>query len=184
MPETSPITLFTPAPLMRAEPAPSVRDAMSRVAPGRPVSIEVRPEGVRFQAHKRGDEVRVFDASGGDATDALPAVAEAIRTAEAGTLVVDGYAVGEGAVPSFTDVLVIDAPVVTRPLSERTAALAERVPVAHMNQATVTDQPVIAEAFAAHVRAQGHRAVVVKALDARYDPEVLTWAEVVLGPIA
>ena len=148
------------------------------------MSIEVRPDGVRFQAHKRGDEVRVFDASGEDATGALPAVAEAVRTAEAGTLVVDGFAVGPDAAPAFTDALVIEVPVASRPLSERTAALAELVPVAHMNQATVTDQPVIAEAFAEHVRAQGHPAVVVKARDSRYDPEVLAWAEVVFDRIA
>lgn len=179
MPKTPPMTLFTPTPMMRAEPAPSVRAAMGRVAPGRGVSIGVRPDGVRFQAHKRADEVRVFDATGVEVTDALPAVVEAVRTAHADTLVVDGFAVGPDAAPAFTDALVIDVLVAIQPLSERTAALAERVPVAHMNQATVTDQPVIAEAFAAHVRAQGHPAVVVRALDSRYDPAVAAWAEVV-----
>ncbi|MBK8464090.1 MAG: hypothetical protein IPL36_14070 [Nigerium sp.] len=181
MPQTPPTTLFTPAPLMRAASAPTVRDAMSLVAPGRRVSIAVRPDGVRFQAHKRADEVRVFDAAGADVTDALPAVTEAMRSADADALVVDGFAVGPDAVPSFTDALLIDSLVATRPLSERAAALAERVPVAQMNQATITDQPAIAEAFAAHVRAQGHPAVVVKALDSPYDPAVSAWAEVVFS---
>ena len=67
------------------------------------------------------------------------------------------------------------------PGSSARPALAERVPVAQMNQATITDQPAIAEAFAAHVRAQGHPAVVVKALDSPYDPAVSAWAEVVFS---
>ncbi|MFT3876143.1 MAG: hypothetical protein QM708_06960 [Propioniciclava sp.] len=180
MPETLPITLFTPVPPMRAASVSSVREAMEQVAPGRPVSIEVLPDGVRIQAHKRGDEVRVFDASGTDVTDAMPAVVSAITSADAEALVVEGFAVGENATPAFTDALLLDAPLLTRPLSERTSALAELMPVAQMNQATITDQPVIADAFASHVRAQGHPAVVVKSLDSRYQPGTTdAWAEVV-----
>lgn len=181
MPDASSLTLFTPVPFMVAAPAPSVREAIDRVAPDGPASIEARPAGVRFQAHKRGDEVRVF-AESGEVTDAMAAVVAAVQGADAEALIVEGVAVGPDAAPFFTDALLIDAPLLTRPLTERTSALAERMPVKQMNQATITGQPAIADAFAAHVREQGHPAVIVKALDSHYEPgPTSAWAEVTLS---
>ena len=181
------VRVFTPVQPMLAASAPSVAEALEKASPGRPVAIEAKLDGIRIQAHKRGDEVRLYTRSLDDVTDRLPEVAAAVRTIDAETLIADGEALAfdeagqprlfqdsvsgaaGGLVPSFFDALLIDdEPLVDLPLAERIERLAERAPVALMVQRTVATAPALAEAFAAHVLAQGHEGVVVKDLAAPY----------------
>ncbi len=182
------VTVFTPVLPMLAASAPSVAEALDKAAPGRPAAIEAKLDGIRIQAHKAGDEVRLYTRSLDDVTARLPEVVDAVRTIDADTLIADGEALAldadgrprlfqdtasgaaGGLTPYFFDALLLDGePLLDLPLAERARRLAEVVPVRHMVQRTVTDQPAVAEAFATHVLAQGHEGVVVKDVDAPYE---------------
>jgi DNA ligase-1 len=72
--------------------------------------------------------------------------------------------------PYFFDVLHLDgADLLEAPLSERVAALEALVPVEHLTERVVTDDPEEAETFVARVLAAGHEGVVVKDPTAPYD---------------
>ncbi len=184
----STVQVFTPVLPMLAASAPSVAEALGKAAPGRPVAIEAKLDGIRIQAHKRGDEVRLYTRSLDEVTERFPTVVEAVRAVDAETLIVDGEALaldGEGRprlfqdtasgaagalVPFFFDALLIDdEPLIDLPLAERVERLGERAPVASMVQRTVTNSPAVAEAFTQHVLEQGQEGVVVKDLAAPYD---------------
>ena len=182
------VRVFTPVLPMLAASAPTVADALEKAAPGRPVAVEAKLDGIRIQAHKRGDEVRLYTRSLDEVTERFPAVADVVRAIDADTLIADGEALAldaqgrprlfqdtasgaaGGLTPYFFDALLLDdEPLLDLPLSERLARLAERVPARHMVQRTVTDQRAVAQAFTDHVLAQGHEGVVVKDVDAPYD---------------
>ena len=182
------VQVFTPVLPMLAASAPTVTDALDKAAPGRPVAVEAKLDGIRLQVHKRGDEVRLYSRSLDDVTTRFPEIVEVVRSIDADTLVADGEALAldregrprlfqdtasgaaGGLTPTFFDALLLDGePLLDLPLTERIARLAERVPVRHMIQRTVTDRAAVAEAFTEHVLAQGHEGVVVKDLDAPYE---------------
>ncbi|MFP5416816.1 MAG: ATP-dependent DNA ligase [Actinomycetes bacterium] len=185
------LTVFTPVLPMLAASAGSVAEALAKT-PGREVAIEAKLDGIRIQAHRHGDRVRLYTRSLDDVTERLPEVVEAVRRIDAATLVVDGEVLtidahgrprpfqetaartasvaGAKVTPFFFDALLLDAEeLLDRPLAERAAALAARVPAAHLVQRVVTADPAAAESFAAQVLAQGHEGVVVKDQDAPYD---------------
>jgi DNA ligase-1 len=182
------VRVFTPVQPMLAASAPSVAEALDKAGPGRPVAIEAKLDGIRIQAHKRGDEVRLYTRSLDEVTDRLPEVVEAVRRIDAETLIVDGEALAldasgrprlfqdtasgaaGGLVPFFFDVLLIDdEPLLDLPLVDRIDRLGEVAPVELMVQRTITPFPQVAEAFTEHVLAQGQEGVVVKSLDAPYE---------------
>ena len=182
------VQVFTPVLPMLAASAPTVAEALAKAAPGRPVAVEAKLDGIRIQAHKHGDEVRLYTRSLDDVTARFPELVEVVRGIDADTLIADGEALAldeggrprlfqdtasgaaGGLTPTFFDALLLDGePLLDLPLAERVGRLAERVAVRHMIQRTVTDQPARAEAFAQHVLAQGHEGVVVKDVDAPYD---------------
>lgn len=182
------VTVFTPVQPMLAASAPSVADAMGAAPHGRAVAVEAKLDGIRIQAHKRGDEVRLYTRSLDEVTNRFPSIVDAVRSIEADTLIVDGEALAldesgrprlfqdtaSGAagelVPFFFDALLIDGePLIDLPLIQRIERLGEVAPVKHMVQRTTTPFPAVAEAFAAHVLAQGHEGVVVKDLAAPYE---------------
>lgn len=77
---------------MLAASAPDVAGALAQVSEGGPVAVERKLDGIRLQAHKSGDEVRLFTRSLDEITDRLPEVVEVVRRMPAATAVVDAEA--------------------------------------------------------------------------------------------
>ena len=186
------LRVFTPVLPMLAASAPTVGDALQKVAPGRDVAVEAKLDGIRIQAHRCGDDVRLYSRSLDEITHRLPEVVDMVRGIDARSLIVDGevLAIGPDGRPRpfqetaartasvagarvtafLFDVLLLDDDIVMdRPLRERVAALTSRVPEENLVRRVVTDDADTAEAFAAEVLEQGHEGVVVKDPAALYD---------------
>jgi len=78
---------------MLASPAADVADALGGIG-GAPASVEFKLDGARLQAHRRGEEVRLYTRNLNDVTDRLPAVVAAVRSFRGGDLVLDGEVLG------------------------------------------------------------------------------------------
>lgn len=179
---------------MLAASAKTIPEALAKADPsGAAVSVEAKLDGVRLQAHKRGDAVRLFTRSLDDITERLPEVAELVRALPADTLVLDGEVLAldsagrprpfqetssramSDAGPTrlsafFFDLLQRDEHLlIDRPLATRQEALASLVPPAGLVDRLVTADPDAAEGFLADVLAAGHEGVVVKNLGASYE---------------
>ena len=156
-------------------------------------SVEWKLDGARIQAHRRGDEVRLFTRNLNDVTARLPAVVAVMRALDAEAAVLDGEVLGvsddgpdafqetmssfgrRSGPPGpatlgvwFFDCLHVDGDdLLDRPLLERCAALARlgapRVP------ALVTEDVAAATAFQAEALAAGHEGVMVKAAESVYE---------------
>jgi DNA ligase 1 len=178
---------------MLASTAPDLAAAITRAggAPGIPVAVDTKLDGIRIQVHRRGDEIVIATRSLDDITARLPEVVEVVRGLPADDLVLDGEAIalddagrprpfqetasrtamgsGVAVTPYFFDVLHVDG----RDLldvsgAERLAALDALVPEDHRVPRLVTDDPAAAEAFAQDALARGHEGVVVKSLAIGY----------------
>ena len=77
---------------MLAAPGEAVADALP--ASGSPASVEQKLDGARLQAHREGDEVRLFTRNGNDVTARLGAVAELVRSLPCRAVVLDGEVIG------------------------------------------------------------------------------------------
>src|SRR4051794_10693916 len=75
---------------MLASTAGSVAEAMERLGEA---AVEWKLDGIRVQAHKSGDDVRVFSRSLDDVTARVPEVVAAVRALPASALVLDGEAI-------------------------------------------------------------------------------------------
>ncbi|HKH70208.1 MAG TPA: ATP-dependent DNA ligase [Vicinamibacterales bacterium] len=82
------VQLFQPVQPMLAQPAEDMNDALVQL--DNDVSLEWKLDGARIQAHKSGDEVRVFSRNLRDVTAAVPEVVEALRALDARDVIVDG----------------------------------------------------------------------------------------------
>jgi DNA ligase-1 len=82
------VQLFQPVQPMLAQPAEDIDEALVQLH--NDVSLEWKIDGARIQAHKSGDEVRVFSRNLRDVSSAVPEVVEAMRTLEVHDLIVDG----------------------------------------------------------------------------------------------
>jgi DNA ligase 1 len=82
------VQLFQPVQPMLAQPAEDMNDALVQLH--HDVSLEWKLDGARIQAHKSGDEVRVFSRNLRDVTSAVPEVVEAMRALDGRDLIVDG----------------------------------------------------------------------------------------------
>ncbi|HET9840947.1 MAG TPA: ATP-dependent DNA ligase [Nocardioides sp.] len=182
---------------MLASTAPDVAAAIKKAGggPGTAVAVDTKLDGIRIQAHRRGDEVLVATRSLDDITDRLPEVVDVVRSLPAHDLVLDGEAlaldedgrprpfqetasrtaqeIGEGAgvaiTPYFFDVLHVDGrDLLDATGSERLEALDALVPEAYRVPRLVTDDPSAAEAFAQDALSRGHEGVVVKSLSIGY----------------
>ncbi|MBI5089418.1 MAG: ATP-dependent DNA ligase [Actinobacteria bacterium] len=163
-----------------------------------PASVEWKLDGIRVQAHKHGDQVRLFTRGLNEITVALPTVAAAVRALDADDIVLDGesLALSEDGRPRrfqdtmkglsgtdgfFFDVLYLDGrSLIDEPLSERKRLLADALPSGLVMPAVDTDDPDVAEQFATGALAAGHEGVVVKALDSPYQAgrRGATWRKV------
>ena len=82
------VQLFQPVQPMLAQPADDVNEAL--VQWHNDVSLEWKLDGARIQAHKSGEEIRVFSRNLRDVTSAVPEVVDAMRALPARELIVDG----------------------------------------------------------------------------------------------
>lgn len=175
---------------MLASTSPDVAAALADL--GR-CSVECKFDGARIQAHRRGEEVRLYTRNLNDVTARLPGVVAVLRGLDVDSVVLDGEVLGVGdegpeafqetmssfgrrtSSPGravlgvwFFDCLHLDGDdLLDRPLIERSAALdrigAPRVP------SLVTDDVDAATAFQAGALAAGHEGVMVKSASSPYE---------------
>ncbi|MBD2760327.1 ATP-dependent DNA ligase [Yimella sp. cx-573] len=180
---------------MLAGSSPEVESALDDDASW---SAEVKLDGIRIQAHKDGDEVRLFTRSLDDITDRLPEVVEVVRSLPAHQLVLDGEAIAlkpdgspqpfqvTGArtassadpeslrervpvTPLFFDLLHLDGEdLVDTPMAERRDRLEAIVPAVNVVTVQRGVSQEQARAFFDDWVARGHEGVVLKRLDAPY----------------
>jgi DNA ligase 1 len=181
---------------MLAASAPTPTAALERT--GLPALVDHKLDGIRIQVHRDGEEVRIFTRSLDEITGRLPEVVAIVRALPATTLVLDGEvlavqtdgrpekfqviasrtassadvsAVSERTPlrPYFFDLLHVDGrDLLTRPLTERIAAMAALLPASLIVPRAEVATPAAAEAaFAGAVRA-GYEGVVLKALTSEY----------------
>ncbi|MFB3909246.1 MAG: ATP-dependent DNA ligase [Candidatus Eisenbacteria bacterium] len=84
------IELFRPVRPMLAQTAEDVGEAIDRLGEA---AFEYKLDGARVQAHKQGEEVRVYSRRGNEVTPAVPEVVAAVQSLPAGELIVDGEAI-------------------------------------------------------------------------------------------
>ena len=177
---------------MLASSAPTVAEAVAKV--GGPVAVDTKLDGIRIQVHRAGDEVVVATRTLDDITHRLPEVVDLVRSLPADRLVLDGEAlsIGDDGRPRpfqetasrtatrdgsgvrvsayFFDLLHRDGrDLHDEPLSERLAELDALVPEEHRVGRVMTEDPAVAEDFAADVLKAGHEGVVVKSLAAPWE---------------
>lgn len=177
---------------MLAAPAVDVAEALASI--GR-ASVEWKLDGARLQAHKVGDEVRLFTRNLNDVTARLDGVVAAVRALSPRALVLDGEVLGitdegaprrfqdtmgdfgadqpgrgSGLAAFFFDVLHADgADLIDRPWSDRRAVLDTVVPAQMRMPSVVTADLDVAERAAALALEAGHEGVVLKAVDSLYE---------------
>ena len=170
---------------MLAASAKTVAEAMVAL-PGE-VAVEAKLDGIRIQAHRDGEVVRLFTRSLDEVTDRLPDVVAAVAALPVRRAILDGEALSMGAdgrpllfqdtaatdtplTPFFFDLLALDDDeLLDLPAHERNARLAAVVPESARVARLVTADAAEAAGFAERVLAAGHEGVVVKALDAPYE---------------
>ena len=185
------LDVLRPLQPMLAQTAESLEDAIGRVGAA---AIEWKLDGARIQAHRRGEEVRVFTRNLADVTNRVPEVVELIRGLPVNELVLDGEAIAldEGGRPRpfqvtmsrfgsrttravplsavFFDVLHVDGEdLLDRPAVERFSALDALLPEELRVRRLETADAAEAERLLADALEHGHEGVMVKALDAPYE---------------
>ena len=191
------IALFQPLAPMLAQPADDLADAMARIPMA---AVEWKLDGARVQVHKNGDDVRIYTRTGNDVTAVAPEIVSAVRRAGAQALILDGEAIAlkpNGAPYPFQDtmrrfgrMLDIEAMRATMPLSVfffdclrrddrdlvpmpaagRFEAMSTALPAELLIARLVTGEVSAAQTFYDDALERGHEGVMVKALDAPYDP--------------
>jgi DNA ligase-1 len=179
---------------MLASSAPDVAAALAKAAdaPGAPVSVDVKLDGIRIQVHRDGDDVLVATRTLEDITARLPEVVAVARALPSSRFVLDGEALaldeegrprpfqetasrtaqqaGVAVTPYFFDVLHHEgADLLDAPGAERLALLDRLVPAEHRVPRLVTGDPAEAQVFLQDALDSGHEGVVVKSLAASYD---------------
>lgn len=184
------LTVGIPVQPMLAASAADLGAALERVGGGE-LAVEAKLDGIRIQAHKRGDQVLLTTRSLDDITARLPEVVEVVRSLPADRLILDGEAIAlaesgrplpfqdtasrtarsSGAVvtPYFFDLLHHDGrDLLDAPARERGALLDRIVPEDHRVARIIPDSTEVAAEFLRDTLARGHEGVVVKSLTAPY----------------
>ena len=177
----SPLTAVQP---MLAGTSATVTDAIAEIGEA---SVEWKLDGIRVQAHKQGDEVRLFSRGLNDITAGLPGVVEVMRRLPVGSIVLDGEALGvaEDGQPRifqetmsglattsayFFDILHVDGEsLIDDSLRSRRSVLESLVPAAARLPSIITADPDEAEVFAGNAVAVGHEGVMVKSIESIYE---------------
>ena len=173
--------------------------ALSASAAGE-VAVEWKLDGIRVQVHRRGGDVRVFSRTLDDITDRLPEVVELVSELPVHSIVLDGEAIALDAarrplpfqqtaartanrldvrrlrdqIPLsvfFFDLLHLDgADVLDMPARERITALTAVLPPEVFVRRDFVADAGDADGFFSEAVERGHEGIVVKALDAAYEP--------------
>ena len=181
---------------MLAQPAEDVAAALRALGTA---AFEWKLDGARVQAHKAGDQVRVFTRNLNDVSAAVPEIVEAVRALPAAELILDGEAIAlraDGSPQPFQltmrrfgrkldvetlrrslplSVLFFDClrrdgeDLVAQRAERRFGALAEIAPPALVVPRLVTREPAEAERFFVQTLARGHEGVMAKSIDAPYE---------------
>jgi DNA ligase-1 len=181
---------------MLAGSAPNVAAALDKA--GAPAALEWKLDGIRVQAHRADDEVRVFTRALEDITSQVPELVEAVLGLPSGDLVLDGevialrpdgrphpFQVTASRVSSkldvarlrertplsvfFFDALRVDgADLLDLSYDERQGILGRTVPAALLTPRLVTGDVAQAETFFTDVVKAGHEGLVVKSLSSPY----------------
>ena len=184
------LEVLRPLSPMLAATAPDVATALAGLGLS---SVEWKLDGARVQAHRDGDEVRLFTRNLNDVTTRLPGVAAVVAALAVERVVLDGEVIGiddterpdrfqdtmsrfgrhdgagAGLQVAFFDCLHLDGvDLLDRPLAERVEALALAVGGLRV-PSVMTDDPEEAGAFLAQSLAAGHEGVMVKGADSRYE---------------
>jgi DNA ligase-1 len=178
---------------MLAQTATSPADALGRISPA---GVEWKLDGVRIQAHRRGNDVAVFTRTLDDVTARLPEVVAAVLALPVETVVLDGEVIalrGDGRPRPFqvtsSRVAQRQADPAKVPLTTflfdclhcdgedllglggaaRRTILEQTAPANLLVPRVVTGEVSEAEALLADAVRRGHEGVVVKALDVPYE---------------
>jgi DNA ligase-1 len=181
---------------MLASTAPDIAAAMQKMPPGG-VCIDTKLDGIRIQAHKDGDVVRLFTRSLDEITGRLPEVVAVVRACTVDRLILDGEALSldsqgrprpfqetasrtatrldpsaprSAVSPFFFDCLSADdVDLIDLPLTERLRRLDALVPADARVARLVTSDVSAAQTFFTSAVEAGQEGVVVKALASPYD---------------
>jgi DNA ligase-1 len=182
------LRVLTPVQPMLAATSATVAEAVA--ACGR-ASVEWKLDGARVQAHRAGDEVRLFTRNLNDITGRLPGIVEVVRSLPVSSVVLDGEVLwgedrpaafqdtmrrftnqrdgGDGLGVWFFDVLHADgSDLLDEPLEARLDVL-ERVAGPWRIPGTITADPDEAAAVLDDALAAGHEGVVVKGATSPYE---------------
>lgn len=181
---------------MLAKTAGSVASALETFSPA---AIECKIDGARIQAHRLGDEVRVFTRNLADITDRLPEVVGALQGLDVESIVLDGEVVAlrsDGRphpfqvtmsrfgtkvhavevqselplTPFFFDCLHLNGEdLIDLPGTERATAFEDAVPGSLRVAREIVSETGAAESFFRQALEQGHEGVMVKSLTAPYE---------------
>jgi ATP-dependent DNA ligase I len=190
------LEVLRPIQPMLAQTADDLDEALART--GR-AALEWKLDGARIQAHRLGDEVRVFTRNLADVTDRVPEIVESLKALPLEAVVLDGEAIAladdgrpypfQVTMSRFGSKADVDAlrrstplsavffdclhlegeDLIDRPAHERFGSLAGTVPAPMRVRRLEADDPEEAARFLADALAQGHEGVMVKALDAPYE---------------
>jgi len=178
---------------MLASTAADVGEALAGTGPA---SVEWKLDGVRIQAHRDGDDVRLYTRNLNDVTERLPHVVDLLRSLPVERIVLDGELLGAGddetphafqdtaaafgrhgngddapaagLTMGFFDVLHVDGrDLLDEPLHARLDVLAS-IDGLPTIPGTRTDGVDAAQAVLDEALARGHEGVMVKALDSPY----------------
>jgi len=191
------LTLMQPIAPMLAQPADDVLEALQTFGTA---ALEWKLDGARVQVHKAGEQVRIFTRNRNDVTASVPEIVDAMRSAPARELILDGEAIAvqaNGAPQPFQitmrrfgrtldvsamraslplsvfffDCLRHDADALTEaPASERFEALSRALPAQLLIPRIVTSEAAAAQAFYDDALRRGHEGVMAKSLTAPYEP--------------
>lgn len=189
------IQLFRPVQPMLAQSAEDTDEALAELGDA---ALEYKLDGARIQAHKAGDDVRIFSRAMNDVTPAVPEVVAAVRAFPADTLVLDGETLSLDAngrpqpfqvsmrrfgrkvnvdalrnelpmTPFWFDLLYLNGQsVMESPQVQRFDELGKLAPHPNLVPHLRTASPGEARQFAASAIASGHEGVMAKSLASTY----------------
>lgn len=190
------LEVLRPALPMLAQTADSVAAALETFSPA---AIEWKIDGARIQAHRRGEDVRIFTRNLADITDRLPEVVAAIRSLAVESIVLDGEVIAlrsDGRphpfqvtmsrfgskvnieemhrelplTPFFFDCLHLDGEdLIDLSGMDRAAAFEKAVPASWRVPRRIVGDAGEAESFFRQALEHGHEGVMVKSLAAPYE---------------
>ncbi len=189
------IQLFRPVQPMLAQTAEDVGAALGELGEA---ALEYKFDGARVQAHKSGDDVRIFSRGSNDVSGAVPEVVQAVQSLPAKDLILDGEVLSldpQGRpqpfqvsmrrfgrkldvgslltelpmTPFWFDALYLDSqPIIDEPQAKRFTALTGIVPAHNIVPHLTTENPDQAKDFLDQALRQGHEGLMAKARNAAY----------------